>query len=151
ILFGGADAVGLRADLWEWQDADGAWSSIPVTGPSIRYLQAMAFDAGRGRALLFGGTSGGRDLADTWEYHARGGACTAASECDTGYCVDEVCCETECAGGVCGSGVCLPSPDAGLPDATLDAISADATQPDATPARDAEVDSGKGGADGGGG
>lgn len=68
ILFGGESSPfspGLRGDTWEWDGTN--W--IPMlfaSGPSARAHHAMAFHAGSGRTVMFGGlgTSGG--LSDTW-------------------------------------------------------------------------------------
>jgi hypothetical protein len=46
-----------------------AWTLESTGGPSPRYGQAMAYDAARGRVVLFGGSSGlSGELADTWEW-----------------------------------------------------------------------------------
>ncbi|MBI5524957.1 MAG: hypothetical protein HY897_01340, partial [Deltaproteobacteria bacterium] len=42
--------------------------------PSGRSAAAMAFDAARGRAVLFGGLRGGANLQDTWEWDGHVGA-----------------------------------------------------------------------------
>jgi len=56
------------ADLWEW-DGSG-WMQRQVLGPSARNSFGFAFDSGRGRAIMFGGTpcSNGNPCGDTWEY-----------------------------------------------------------------------------------
>ncbi len=71
VLFGGANEYNFSdfADTWEW---DGnAWiERSPATSPTQRFGHAMAYDAARGRVVLFGGYgffSGGL-LADTWEW-----------------------------------------------------------------------------------
>jgi len=71
VLFGGygfVDGLGTAlADTWEW---DGArWRQVASAGPPARSGAAMAFDAARGRLLLFGGSSAeGGLLGDTWEW-----------------------------------------------------------------------------------
>jgi hypothetical protein len=48
------------------------WSAVATAGPSQRHSHAMAYDAGRGVVVLFGGLDGGRKtgqlLGDTWEF-----------------------------------------------------------------------------------
>lgn len=45
------------------------WSNVsPASGPSARSYHAMAYDSQRGVTVLFGGSSGGSPLGDTWEY-----------------------------------------------------------------------------------
>ncbi|MEB2313253.1 MAG: hypothetical protein OZ921_12455 [Sorangiineae bacterium] len=97
VLFSGVAYVSLN-DTWEWDGS--SWTQIATTGPPGRPRSAMAYDSTRGRAVLFGGYLAGSAAADTWELHARGGACSCpgsggcpSSDCDTGYCVDGVCCE----------------------------------------------------------
>lgn len=53
---------------------------------------------------------------------ALGASCSAADECESGYCVDGTCCDSECS-GVCercdlpdSSGTCAPVPDGADPD-----------------------------------
>ena len=68
LLFGGLDDR-YRNDLWELS-LDGAprWRELPATGPQpqARAGHAMAYDTQQRRVWLFGGTSPGPDLADTW-------------------------------------------------------------------------------------
>jgi hypothetical protein len=69
VLFGGADLSPLlRGDTWEW---DGNfWALKPVFGPlpSPRSGHAMAYDAARGRVVLFGGVDASGVRGDTWEW-----------------------------------------------------------------------------------
>jgi hypothetical protein len=85
LMFGGADATSVRGDLWSW---DGArWTLDPRSGPSPRTFPAMAWDAARGEAVLFGGrrvlfgTEKDRDtfLTDTWLLRTSGWHRAAAS------------------------------------------------------------------------
>lgn len=70
IMFGGV--VGAtptpRANaMWSWNGA--AWSSLaPSTMPAPRYRHAMAFDARRGRTVLFGGADASSVLGDSWAW-----------------------------------------------------------------------------------
>ncbi len=73
VLFGGTDNQGQDqlGDTWEYDGLD--WTQVtPTTSPPARFGHAMAYDASRGRVVLFGGasTSGGNTtfLADTWDY-----------------------------------------------------------------------------------
>jgi hypothetical protein len=71
VLFGGYLSIGnggaLQGDTWEW---DGnVWAKKATTGPSAREDTAMAYDATRGRVVLFGGSSNFvGDKGDTWEW-----------------------------------------------------------------------------------
>jgi len=103
VLFGGEIGTTGKDDTWEWTGDN--WKAItPVTKPSARYGHAMAFDAPRKQVVLFGGRNGSTYLGDTWVYQQLGIACTAASQCATGFCVDGVCCDAACSGAckTCG-------------------------------------------------
>ena len=55
-------------DTWEWDGA--VWRKVNVSGPGPRAMHAMAYDARRGKVVLFGGY---RDcfrceINETWEY-----------------------------------------------------------------------------------
>ena len=68
VLFGGwAAGIGTLNDTWEWDGEQ--WLRITPTGisPSNRYFPAMAYDAARGRVVLFGGQGDNR-VQDTWEW-----------------------------------------------------------------------------------
>jgi hypothetical protein len=75
MLFGGVvDVDGSWASTdttWEW---DGArWNLLCAGGtecpsPSPRWGAAMAYDAERGRMVVFGGKGASSDLSDTWEW-----------------------------------------------------------------------------------
>jgi len=54
------------ADTWEYDGAQ--WIANPVAGPPARSYHALAYDTGRARVVLFGGTDGRHLLSDTWEY-----------------------------------------------------------------------------------
>jgi sugar lactone lactonase YvrE len=54
------------------------WNQLlPVSSPPARYLHGMTYDAGRGQVVLFGGSSQGNWLNDTWLWN--GTNWTAAS------------------------------------------------------------------------
>jgi hypothetical protein len=62
VLFGGYDGNNL-SDTWEWDGAN--WTQVASSGPAPRSDHAMAWDAARGRMVLFSGWLVG---ADTWEW-----------------------------------------------------------------------------------
>ncbi|MGH9348095.1 MAG: hypothetical protein ACRD26_12615 [Vicinamibacterales bacterium] len=53
LLFGGADAGAVRGDTWAWTGQH--WQALNVVGPSPRTFPAMAWDAARSEAVVFGG------------------------------------------------------------------------------------------------
>ena len=69
VLFGGNDDDARHLnETWEWDGQ--SWQLIKPQGPwpSVRSSHAMAYDAVRGRGMLFGGYDGERHLDDTWEW-----------------------------------------------------------------------------------
>ncbi len=71
LFFGGqnTDDFTLSSDLWAFDGQ--AWSKQPVSSPwpSARDFTQMAYDADRGRVVLFGGFGPGfQSLNDTWEW-----------------------------------------------------------------------------------
>lgn len=73
VLFGGRpfEFGTPLADTWKWTGT--TWLNVTpaaaADSPSARYLHAMAFDAARGKLVLFGGDAGGGfSLGDTWEW-----------------------------------------------------------------------------------
>ena len=71
VLFAGANEYYYFdfADTWEWDGT--TWiERRPATSPPPRFGHAMAYDAARGRVVLFGGYDffSGLALADTWEW-----------------------------------------------------------------------------------
>lgn len=72
VVFGGATATGESNETWRYQGATctaRVWSAAqPTLAPSARSRTRLAFDARRGVAVLFGGSSNGVELGDTWEW-----------------------------------------------------------------------------------
>jgi hypothetical protein len=73
VLFGGQDGTSSNVvplgDTWEWDGT--SWTRVGqgAPGPSARMGTAMAYDAARGRIVLFGGLDAARNnLQDTWEW-----------------------------------------------------------------------------------
>jgi hypothetical protein len=74
VLYGGADASGVKGDTWAWNRASRRWDLVTTAGPAARTFPAVAFDRDRGEAVLFGGNrvlfgSGNETdsyLDDTW-------------------------------------------------------------------------------------
>jgi hypothetical protein len=75
VLFGGdhiqPNDLGESNDTWEWDGAH--WThDFPAAAPRIRSGQSMAYDATRGRMVVFGGwnaaTSPATIYGDTWEF-----------------------------------------------------------------------------------
>jgi hypothetical protein len=70
VLFGGTTYENEQlADTWEWDGARWQELTPAAEGPAPRFWHAMAYDAGRERVVLFGGTTDGIDYrGDTWEW-----------------------------------------------------------------------------------
>jgi hypothetical protein len=70
VLFGGntgAPFHPLRSDTWTWDGTN--WTQQrPDFHPNERYESGMAYDAGRGEVVLFGGLGNGDFFADTWTW-----------------------------------------------------------------------------------
>jgi hypothetical protein len=68
VVFGGRRTSGFTLnDTWEWDGT--AWTNMmPTSSPSSRQWPAMAFDPGRGVAVMHGGMSGTSSFYDTWEW-----------------------------------------------------------------------------------
>lgn len=69
LLFGGEASArtSMYDDLWEWDER--GWTQRAVTPrPAGRTQHALAFDAQRGKLVLFGGDTDGGLLGDTWEW-----------------------------------------------------------------------------------
>jgi hypothetical protein len=70
VMFGGATSPGNAT--WEWDGETGSWElrqQMVGLRPSRRYGHAMAYDAARGKVVLYGGIdeSGGSN-AEVWEW-----------------------------------------------------------------------------------
>lgn len=66
VVTGNRSASALAT--WEWDGSD--WTQAASGGPSPRDGHAIAFDAARGVALLFGGTTNSNNgLGDTWAWN----------------------------------------------------------------------------------
>ncbi len=73
VMFGGRVGTGTAAldDTWEWNGT--SWSNVtpPSGNPAARFGHQLAFDAARGRVVLFGGWQGIFPISlfdDTWEW-----------------------------------------------------------------------------------
>jgi len=67
ILFGGSDGT-AKDDTWQWDADTKSWAELfPEHKPAARFNHAMAYDAARGRIVLFGGF-GAQRYADTWAF-----------------------------------------------------------------------------------
>jgi N-acetylneuraminic acid mutarotase len=72
VLFGGWGDPGFLGDTWVFDPVADRWAKIDSadTAPPGRNLQAMVYDAGSGRMLMFGGYTAGSDsvllLNDMW-------------------------------------------------------------------------------------
>lgn len=73
VVFGGPCSPGeTLADTWEFDGRD--WRRAEVASPPARDGHAMAFDAKRGRTVVFGGVGKPREegprapMSDTWEF-----------------------------------------------------------------------------------
>ena len=70
VLFGGHNRAGEAGsrlgDTWEWDGK--SWIEIKVTGPSPRNGAAEVYDSGRGKIVLFGGSTREAVSGETWEW-----------------------------------------------------------------------------------
>jgi len=71
VLFGGAGGSNFLGDTWTWNGTTSTWTQLsPVTSPAVREFAMMAYDAGTGLVVLFGGQNmSGVDLNDTWTWN----------------------------------------------------------------------------------
>jgi hypothetical protein len=85
VLFGGEDAGDtFLGDLWVYDGTDWTLLSCAEPTPTARTEHAMAYDAGLGRIILFGGTDLTGDLNDTWQLFLAGGALCTWTPCSSG-------------------------------------------------------------------
>lgn len=108
VLFGGSPGNRqLSGATWEWNGE--AWTSATTQGPPPRQAAHMAFDAKRGKAVLFGGGGEGGLLGDTWEWDGRAWAKRAdsgpAARASGGFVFDEKLGKCILFGGMGASGV----------------------------------------------
>ncbi|HOW51115.1 MAG TPA: kelch repeat-containing protein [bacterium] len=70
VLFGGITSSATTNDTWEWDGATGAWTdrTTVATKPPERAGHCMAYDAVRGKVVLFGGSRGHTLYQDIWEW-----------------------------------------------------------------------------------
>jgi hypothetical protein len=72
VLFGGGlGRTSSLGDTWEWDGADWTQMKPPKPVPAARQLHALAFDAKRGRVVMFGGGQSGTLRNDTWEWDGK--------------------------------------------------------------------------------
>src|SRR5205823_13988180 len=64
ILFGGQISGSYSNELWEWDGAN--WFLGAASGPSPRYLTAIAYDPVRHESIVFSGN--GAPSNDTWAW-----------------------------------------------------------------------------------
>ena len=71
VLFGGGhDIAGYFNQTFLWNVASSTWQLIvPGTSPAGRAYSPLAYDANRGRVVLFGGYAYGSLYGDTWEWN----------------------------------------------------------------------------------
>jgi hypothetical protein len=63
VLFGGTN----ESSTWAWDGT--TWSQLAVPlAPEWRVTAAIAYDAARGRAVMFGGRGASGGLGDTWTF-----------------------------------------------------------------------------------
>ncbi len=71
VVFGGGRGSVIMNETWEYDGVDWVRQSPPQS-PPVRVAHAMAFDPGRGRVVLFGGSPDGGSatpaLDDLWEW-----------------------------------------------------------------------------------
>lgn len=70
LLQGGSDPNTGAAIVDTWEFGGASWQQITAPEPTTRTRFVTAYDLGRGRTVLFGGTAGNTGLVDTWEYGA---------------------------------------------------------------------------------
>jgi len=68
-LFGGDDEAGSQrlGDTWEYDGVDWVLQALPMA-PSPRRFPVMAYDEAHAHIVLFGGSTSGGPMDDTWRY-----------------------------------------------------------------------------------
>lgn len=70
VSYGGLGHSGLkdlRSDTWEWDGK--TWRQMADTSAGARFLHVMAYDAARGKTVMYGGVRlNGAHVTDTWEW-----------------------------------------------------------------------------------
>jgi hypothetical protein len=65
---------GSQGSTWEFEPVTGVWLQLPVSSPTPREGQCMAYDTDRAMGLLYGGfTPATGSLRDTWEWRSAEG------------------------------------------------------------------------------
>jgi MYXO-CTERM domain-containing protein len=98
VLFGGDIAGADNSETWEWDGPNDEWVKTATATPTARANGSLFYDVTNKRAVLYGGSINSVETGETYEYHARGGDCSSAADCNTGFCKDGKCCETACTG-----------------------------------------------------
>jgi hypothetical protein len=65
FMYGGATADKTFTDLWLLKDT--TWKKLSDDGPAL-IKSAFAYDPGRKRVVLFGGSGDGGSVNETWEW-----------------------------------------------------------------------------------
>jgi hypothetical protein len=70
VLYGGQyfPTRTFYQDTWLWENARTGWKQVTNSAPDMRSHYAMAYDAAREQALIFGGTTGSTDKNDLWAW-----------------------------------------------------------------------------------
>jgi hypothetical protein len=113
VMIGGTgnDPSTTLADAYEWDSNAGSWTDLPSASVLAPRAGAVGFfDATRGQSVVSGGLAYGQGGAEVATYGdtvafsraselgIRGVACTSASTCASGFCVDGNCCNSACTG-----------------------------------------------------
>jgi hypothetical protein len=93
VVFGGYNGSAELGDTWEWDPVGNNWlQRSPANSPTNRQVMAFAYDASRGRTVMWGGaiaivgTSSFQFLSDTWEWDGNNWAQLASSGPMLGRC-----------------------------------------------------------------
>lgn len=70
VSYGGMGKDGKPfGDTWEWNGK--IWLQMADTNVGSRFHHAMAYDAGRGKTVMYGGKAAGRWDTETWEWDGK--------------------------------------------------------------------------------